>query len=208
MVKQVCKCFIWGTNLGTIHGEVLPNRFFPSQRIKVEAFFQWWRAFKQHNTKPIKTNQKSKPADFRRILQFTCEQTSLIPYFWERFNPTQFKIRELTLNHLRIWNDLYRSVVHPWQVVMSTWIFEVWVKNIDCWTHLIVLKNHIDFFAMIRSDFWRMFSHLLLSFSNDVLFAIQSGIPQTESFNMRELSDNSQTHWLGSTKSLPMNNFP
>mgnify|MGYP001797938911 CR=1 FL=1 len=29
-------------------------QFFLAQTIKVEALFQWWSAFKQHNTKPTK----------------------------------------------------------------------------------------------------------------------------------------------------------
>ena len=58
--RWVCKCFIWVTNLGTIHGKVLPNCFLPRQTIKVEALFQWWLTSKQHNTKPTKTNQKTR----------------------------------------------------------------------------------------------------------------------------------------------------
>ena len=57
--KQVYKCFIWVTNLGAIHGEVLPNCFLPTQTIKVEILFHWWLAFKQHNTKLTNTNQKT-----------------------------------------------------------------------------------------------------------------------------------------------------
>mgnify|MGYP001793965336 CR=1 FL=1 len=58
--KKVCKSFIWVTNLGTIHGEVLPNCCcLPRQTIKVNAFSQWWLAFKQQNTNSTKTNQKT-----------------------------------------------------------------------------------------------------------------------------------------------------
>ena len=32
--KQVSKCFIWATNIETIHGEVLPNCFLPRQPVK------------------------------------------------------------------------------------------------------------------------------------------------------------------------------
>ena len=77
---RVCKCFIWVTNLGTIHEEVLPNCLdLPS---KLRHFFQWWLAFKQHkeHLEQHKNQPKNsyKPADFRKILQFTssCDLTS------------------------------------------------------------------------------------------------------------------------------------
>ena len=73
--KQVCrpKCFLWVTNVETIHGEVLPNCFLPTHRptIEVEAFLQWWLAFKQHNT-----NQK--------FMQTGWFQTDLAVYLWDR----------------------------------------------------------------------------------------------------------------------------
>ena len=34
--------------------EVQRNRLLPRQTIKIETFFHWWLAFKQHNTKPTK----------------------------------------------------------------------------------------------------------------------------------------------------------
>ena len=38
--KQVSKCFIWATNIETIHGDLLPNCFLPRQTNKCdEAFF-------------------------------------------------------------------------------------------------------------------------------------------------------------------------
>ena len=52
LAKQVWKCFIWVSNLGTIHGEAQLNRFLPRQTTKVDAVFQWWSALKGHNTKP------------------------------------------------------------------------------------------------------------------------------------------------------------
>ena len=60
LAKQVYRCFVWVTNLEAIHGEVLPNCFLPRQTIKIEILFQWWLAFKQHNTKPTNTNQKTR----------------------------------------------------------------------------------------------------------------------------------------------------
>ena len=55
--EQVCKCFIGLTNLGTIHGEVLPNCFLPKQIIKVEAFFNG--DMPSNNTQPTKTDHKT-----------------------------------------------------------------------------------------------------------------------------------------------------
>ena len=52
--KQVCKCFIWVTNLGKIHGEALFNFFLLRQPIKVEAFIQWWSEVRSNNTTPTK----------------------------------------------------------------------------------------------------------------------------------------------------------
>ena len=59
LAKQVCKCFIWATSLGTIHGEGLPNYFLPTQTIKVEVFFQWWLAFKSQHKSTKKVIQTS-----------------------------------------------------------------------------------------------------------------------------------------------------
>ena len=60
-------------NLGTIYGELLPYCFLLRQTIKVEAFFQWWLAFKQHNTNLHQPKNTHHRADFRKMLQFTCE---------------------------------------------------------------------------------------------------------------------------------------
>ena len=63
-----CKCFIWVTNLGTIHGEMLSNFSCPYRKSKLKHYRQ--SAFKQHNRKASKNS--CKPADFRKTLQFTC----------------------------------------------------------------------------------------------------------------------------------------
>ena len=63
-----CKCFIWVTNHGTIHMEMLSNFSCPYRKSKLKHYRQ--SAFKQHNRKPSKNS--CKPADFRKILQFTC----------------------------------------------------------------------------------------------------------------------------------------
>ena len=60
LVKQVCKCFIWVTNLGTIHRRVLPIVFlaqidYESWGISLFMMKSPWRAFKHNNTKPTKT---------------------------------------------------------------------------------------------------------------------------------------------------------
>ena len=46
--------------------EVLPNCFLPRQTIKVEAFSQWWLAFKPLNTTQNRPNNPCKPAEFRQ----------------------------------------------------------------------------------------------------------------------------------------------
>ena len=63
LAEQVCKCFIWMTNLRTIHWEILPNCFLRRQTIKVEAFFS---IVTRLRTTQLKTNQHQKN------LRFTC----------------------------------------------------------------------------------------------------------------------------------------
>ena len=88
MAKQVCKCFIWVTNFGTIHGEVLPNCFLPRQTIKVEAFFQWWRAFKRHKTiqKTLTTNQliTTKFCSLPMVFCYVCLFGGLLTWWSKR----------------------------------------------------------------------------------------------------------------------------
>ena len=57
--RQLCKCFIWVTNIWTNHEEVLPNFFCLDRPLKFNHFFQWWRAFELHNAKPTESNQKN-----------------------------------------------------------------------------------------------------------------------------------------------------
>ena len=85
-VKQVCRCFIWVTDLGTIHVEVLPNCFLPRQTIKVEAFYNGGLFPKNITQSQPKISYK--PADFRQILQYTCAV-----YLLERDHLTTFHIR-------------------------------------------------------------------------------------------------------------------
>ena len=65
--KQVCSlyaskelewCFIWVTNLGTIHGEVQPNFFFLRQTTKLRHFFIWCKE-PSNQTIQHKTNQQT-----------------------------------------------------------------------------------------------------------------------------------------------------
>ena len=63
----------WGTIY--YYREVLPSCCFlptATQTIKIEAFIQRWRAWKQLKTTKILRHIQYKPADFSQILQFTC----------------------------------------------------------------------------------------------------------------------------------------
>ena len=65
--------------------------------VTVEAFSQWWRAFKQHNTKQNQPKNLYKPADFKQILHSLLNEIPLIALLVQWLNkPTnQFKDKEL-----------------------------------------------------------------------------------------------------------------
>ena len=69
--KQVCKFCIWVTNLGTIHGEVLPNCFCLYRPSKLRHLFTG--DLPSDNTTQNQPKSSCKPAAFRQILQFPCD---------------------------------------------------------------------------------------------------------------------------------------
>ena len=73
--KQVWKCFIWVTNLGTYYGEVLPNFFLLRQTIRVEEFVHTVKSFQ---TKEHKINQRHQ----KKLMQTSWFQANIAIYLW------------------------------------------------------------------------------------------------------------------------------